>query len=100
MLFAPKLAEWTRLVSVAGAWLLVMLPCTTAVAWYEPSRDAVLLPHSHPANPAARAAPPIAVPPISPSSVEEVRPDLSIKGHSSSEPKPSPSSHAPEGHHH
>lgn len=54
------------------------LMCLTVVtawhAWVE-QQDQVLIPYDHPANPEARAAPPIRVPRIQGPNIQEVIPD-------------------------
>jgi hypothetical protein len=69
-------------------------------AWVE-RQDQVVVPYNHPANPAARSAPPIRVPRIQAPNVEDVTPDPAREQpRSPRESQPSaPRSGAPMQHH-
>lgn len=64
------------------------LMCLIVLTGWVEHQDDVLIPYNHPANPAARAAPPISVPRIQGPNVQEVIPDPAREEAKPSAPRP------------
>lgn len=64
------------------------LMCLTVLTGWVERQDYVLIPCDHPANPAARAAPPISVPRIQGPNLQEVIPDPAREEPRPSAPRP------------